>query len=96
MILQIEARPNLRSSGRGQAALLSSPLGSKNERSNQMRTHVSIVVVALCLLVSGCGESRQGDKRFTERMAGSAESVNGIIYAMGGMTLSANLPDVGA
>jgi N-acetylneuraminic acid mutarotase len=29
-------------------------------------------------------------------MAGSAESVNGILYVMGGMTLSANLPDVGA
>jgi len=29
-------------------------------------------------------------------MAGSAEAVNGILYVMGGMTLSANLPDVGA
>jgi len=61
-----------------------------------MRTHVSIVVLVLCLLLSGCGDSKQGDKRFTERMAGSAESVNGILYVMGGMSLSANLTDVGA
>ena len=61
-----------------------------------MRAHFGSGVIVLCLLVSGCEQSPQGDKRFTDRMVGSAESVNGILYVMGGMTLSANLSDVGA
>jgi len=56
--------------------------------------------IVFCLLLLGCSEGQQGttrhDKKFTERMAGSAESVNGVLYVMGGMSLSANLPDVGA
>lgn len=60
-----------------------------------MRKHIAVLGIVFCLLLIGCSEG-QDNKRFTERMAGSAESINGILYVMGGMTLSANLPDVGA
>ena len=53
-----------------------------------MRTYLGTVVVC-CLLLSGCVEqgasTRQGDARFTERIAGCAESVDGIIYVIGGV-----------
>jgi len=66
-----------------------------------MRKQIVGLGIVFCLLLIGCGEQlqaapRQDNNRFTERMAGSAESVNGILYVMGGMSLSANLPDVGA
>lgn len=66
-----------------------------------MRKHITGLGIVFCLLLLGCSEQQQGttrqdNKRFTERMAGSAESLNGILYVMGGMNLSANLPDVGA
>lgn len=54
-----------------------------------------VIAAVITLLFCSCPQA-EGDKRFTERMAGSAESVNGILYVMGGMTLSANLSDVGA
>ena len=61
-----------------------------------MRKKIVGVGIIFCLLLLGCSEQKQGTTRFTKRMAGSAESVNGILYVVGGMTLSANLPDVGA
>ena len=69
-----------------------------------MRKYVIGLGIVFCLLLLGLacsdgqqqGTSRQDNKRFTERLTGSAESVNGILYVMGGMSLSAVLPDVGA
>lgn len=61
-----------------------------------MRKQIVGLGIVFCLILLGCSEQQQGTTRFTERMAGSAESVNDILYVMGGMTLSGNLPDVGA
>jgi N-acetylneuraminic acid mutarotase len=66
-----------------------------------MRKQIVGLGIVFYLFLVGCtdgqqGTTRQDNKKFTERMAGSAESVNGVLYVMGGMSLSANLPDVGA
>lgn len=61
-----------------------------------MRKQIIGLGIAFVLFLSGCSDRQQGTKRFIERMAGSAESVDGVLYVMGGSTPSANLPDVGA
>jgi N-acetylneuraminic acid mutarotase len=64
-----------------------------------MRNQCAGLGVVFFLLSLGCGEGQQSSpdrKRFAERMAGCAESINGILYVMGGMNLSANLAEVGA
>lgn len=58
-----------------------------------MKKQFGYIVVISAFVLVGCQNSQQ---KFTERMAGSAESVNGIVYVMGGMTFSENVPYVGA
>lgn len=73
-------------------------LGKRKEQA--MRKQSLGLGIVFCLLLLGCSEGQQGttrqDKKFTERLAGSAESVSPVLYVMGGMSLSSNLPDVGA
>ncbi len=60
-----------------------------------MRVYPS-VLIAFFLLTVACGDLSHGDEKFTKRMVGCAESVNGILYVMGGTNLYNDLADVGA
>jgi len=61
-----------------------------------MKKLVGNMMLVICLMSLSCSEADGGENRFKERMAGSAEFVNGILYVMGGMSLSSNLDSVGA
>jgi N-acetylneuraminic acid mutarotase len=67
-----------------------------------MKTQIGATAPVLLLALYCCGGGqqqgalRQDSDRFTERMTGSAECVNGAIYVMGGMTLTGTVSDVGA
>lgn len=58
-----------------------------------MKMCVKYLVPISALMLAGCENAQQ---QFAGRLAGCAETVNGLLYVMGGMTLSANIPDVGA
>jgi N-acetylneuraminic acid mutarotase len=57
---------------------------------------------ALCLFGLAWNEARPqgttspGAAKFTERMSGAAESINGLLYVAGGMSLTENVSDVGS
>lgn len=67
-----------------------------------MRKRLTGLGTALCLLGLGWTEARPqatanpGAAKFTERLSGIAESINGLLYVAGGMSLTENLADVGS
>lgn len=62
-----------------------------------MRRIILSLAVVCAIALIGCSESqKQGSESYTERLAGSAEAVNGVIYVFGGVTLQSNVPYVGS